>query len=824
MKFRAVLAVGVALSALSTTAYARDAAPATDGDPVLVEEVIIVTGVARAQNRLESSVSLSVVDAESIADLNPRSSADLVRQIPGIRSEASGGEGNANIAVRGIPVSTGGARYIQLQEDGLPVLEFGDIIFGNSDNFIRADRNVGRVEAVRGGSASTFASNSPGGIVNFVSKTGLQQGGAVVGSIGLDHETYRLDFDYGAPIADDTYFHVGGFYRTGEGPRDIGYNGSNGGQIRANLTQEFAGGYIRFFGKYLDDKTPTILPQPVFVGGSNADPDYQAIANFDPRDDALYSRYINNVVTLDGSNNPAVYDFHDGLSVQSKAFGVEAEIEFAPGWTATNRFRYSDNSGAFLSPFPASAGDAQDVADAIGGAGSTIVFATGPNAGQTATASSIGGNGLLTNIVNFSTRLNDLGLIANDLRISRDFEVGGGALSFTGGFYASRQNVDTDWLWTSHVQTVEGDGNSVLVDIVDANGDTVTQNGVVGYSASFFGNCCRRSYDVRYDTYAPFASLAFESGALTLDASVRYDYGSADGSITGSDSGYGSGITSFDFDNDGSISPAEASTAVLPLGNSRPVNYDFDYFSFSLGANYLLTDDLSVFARYSQGGRHTADRSLFSPAVSTLDGSLPGGDDSGVIAEVDQIEGGVKYQGGGLRLYGTAFFAKTAETNVEIAPLQLTDNKYEAFGLELEGSYSFGPFSVSGGATYTDSEIVDALNAAVIGNTPRRQADFVYQGTAQYEDDFLTTGLNLIGTTESFTQDNNELVLPAYTQVNAFLAVRPLERLEVSLNANNLFDAFGYTEAEEGSIPGNGIVRARSIAGRTLMASVRIDF
>ncbi|QZD96208.1 TonB-dependent receptor [Qipengyuania gelatinilytica] len=824
MKFRAVLAVGVALSALSTTAYAQDAAPAADGEPVLVEEVIIVTGVARAQNRLESSVSLSVVDAESIADLNPRSSADLIRQIPGIRSEASGGEGNANIAVRGIPVSTGGARYIQLQEDGLPVLEFGDIIFGNSDNFIRADRNVGRVEAVRGGSASTFASNSPGGIVNFVSKTGQQQGGAVVGSIGLDHETYRLDFDYGAPLGDDTYFHVGGFYRTGEGPRDIGYNGSNGGQIRANLTQEFDGGYIRFFGKYLDDKTPAILPQPVFVGGSNSDPDYQAIDNFDPRDDSLYSRYINNVVTLDGGNNPAVYDFHDGLSVKSKAFGVEAEIEFAPGWTATNRFRYSDNSGAFLSPFPASAGDAQDIADAIGGAGSTIVFATGPNAGQTATPSTIGGNGLLTNIVNFNTRLNDLGLIANDLRISRDFDVGGGALSFTGGFYASRQNVDTDWLWTSHVQTIEGDGNSVLVDIVDANGDTVTQNGVVGYSASFFGNCCRRSYDVRYDTYAPFASLAFESGALTLDASIRYDYGSADGSITGSDSGYGNGITSFDFDNDGTISPAEASTAVLPLGNSRPVNYDFDYFSFSLGANYLLTDDLSVFARYSQGGRHTADRSLFSPAVSTLDGSLPGGDDSGVIAEVDQLEGGVKYQGGGLRLYGTAFYAKTAETNVEIAPLQLTDNKYEAFGLELEGSYSFGPFSVSGGATYTDSEIVDALNAAVIGNTPRRQADFVYQGTAQYEDDFLTAGLNLIGTTESFTQDNNELVLPAYTQVNAFLAFRPLERLEVSLNANNLFDEFGYTEAEEGSIPGNGIVRARSIAGRTLTASVRIDF
>ena len=179
MKLRNVLAAGVALSAISAPTFAQEGAPAADGDPVLGDNVIIVTAVAQGQNRLESSVSVSALDAESIADLNPSSSADLIRQIPGIRSEASGGEGNANIAVRGIPVSTGGARYIQLQEDGLPVLEFGDIVFGNADNFVRADRNVGRVEAVRGGSASTFASNSPGGVINFISKTGLEEGGAV---------------------------------------------------------------------------------------------------------------------------------------------------------------------------------------------------------------------------------------------------------------------------------------------------------------------------------------------------------------------------------------------------------------------------------------------------------------------------------------------------------------------------------------------------------------------------------------------------------------------------------------------------------------------
>ena len=176
----------------------------------------------------------------------------------------------------------------------------------------------------------------------------------------------------------------------------------------------------------------------------------------------------------------------------------------------------------------------------------------------------------------FNVRLNDLDYLVNDLRVAKDFDVGSGSATFTAGFYGSRQDIDTDWLWTSYVQTVEGDGNSVLVDIVDASGNVVTDTGVAGYSASFFGNCCRRNYDVRYDTYAPFASLAFDFDRVTFDASIRYDFGSAKGTITGSDTGFGAGVTAFDFDNDGVISPAEAQTGVLPLGNARPVDYDYD--------------------------------------------------------------------------------------------------------------------------------------------------------------------------------------------------------------------------------------------------------
>lgn len=819
MKLRSALCASAALSALLTApAFAQDQAA---GETVEGGE-IIVTAVARGQNRIESSVSVSAIGAEAIANLAAPSAADLIRQIPGIRSEASGGEGNANIAVRGIPVSTGGGRYVQLQEDGLPILEFGDVVFGNADNFLRADRSVARVEAVRGGSASTFASNAPGAVINFISKTGQTEGGAIQASVGLDYESYRLDFDYGAPLADDLYFHVGGFYRTGEGPRDIGYNGYDGGQIKANITKEFDGGYIRFSAKYLDDTTPTILPQPVRVTGSGGNPDYRAIAGFDPRRDSLYSPFLTPARTLDGNNNPASYDFRDGLSVKSMTFGIESEIDVGSGWTLTNRFRYSDNSGGFMSPFPAGVDSAQAVANAIGGPGSSIVFATGPNAGQVASAGTIGGNGLLTNVINFNVRLNSLDNVTNDFRVNKEFDFGGGTANFTTGFYLSRQTVDTDWLWTSHVQTVQGNGQAVLVDIRNAGGQRVTDGGTVAYSANFFGNCCRRSYDVDYSTYAPFASLSVQTGQLTLDASIRYDFGDASGTIAGSDTGFGTGIRSFDFDGNGVINPAEASTAIIPA--ARPVNYSFDYFSFSLGANYLVTDDLGIFARYSQGGRHTADRSLFSPAVSTLDGGLPGGD-TGVIARVDQLEAGLKYQSGGVALYATGFFAKTNENNIEL-PNRVFNNEYEAYGIELEGSYRTGPFSLSAGATWTDAEIkdTDPGRAGVIGNTPRRQADLVYQATAQYDADMFTIGANVVGTTESFAQDNNDLILPAYAQVNAFLAFRPIERIELGLNATNLFNANGFTEAEEGSIPANGLVRARSIAGRTVLASVRFDF
>lgn len=799
-------------------AYAQADAAQDDGAET---DVIVVTAVARGANVLDSSVSVSTLDAGQIATTAPRSAAEIFRNIPGIRSESSGGEGNANIAVRGLPIASGGSKFLQLQEDGLPILEFGDITFGNADIFLRSDLNIARVEAIRGGSASTFASNSPGGVINMISKTGKgQDGGTIQATLGLDYDEKRFDFDYGGSLGQDLYFHMGGFVRQGEGPRDIGYDGNRGGQFKINITKEFTGGFIRFYGKYLDDRAVAYLPNPVQVTGTNANPNYRNVPGFDISGDSLHSRFFRSALSLNGNNQPQRFDITAGQRPLVKAFGFEGEFEIADGWTVTNRFRFSDVSGSFASPFPGSVDTAANTAAFLAGAGSRLVFANGLQAGQNVPA-----NALVANIVLFNTRLNSLDNITNDLRITGDFDIGSGKATLTAGFYKSRQDINTDWLWTSHLLEVRGGGNAALIDLVGANGQRRSDLGTVAYSASFFGNCCRRSYDLQYDTNAPFASLSLEFDKLTLDGSIRYDFGDASGRTFGSDLGGGRvGITSFDFNGNGAISPAEAQTATIPRNAPALVDYSYDYFSYSFGANYRVSNDLAVFARYSRGGRANADRILFNPNnVNFATGAIV---NEGLAVDfVKQAEAGVKYRAGGLALYATAFYAETEETNFEATTLRSFDRVFKAKGLELEASYRTGGFTFSAGGTYTDAEISrDRITPANQGNTPRRQADFIYQLSGQYEQDMFTLGANMVGTTDSFAQDDNQLVLPGFAQVNAFVAVRPFDRVQLSVNANNLFDTRGFTEAEEGTIPSNGIVRARSINGRTISATLRYDF
>jgi len=276
----------------------------------------------------------------------------------------------------------------------------------------------------------------------------------------------------------------------------------------------------------------------------------------------------------------------------------------------------------------------------------------------------------------------------------------------------------------------------------------------------------------------------------------------------------------YDMNGDGQISIPEQSVSNIDNANASPINYDWNYTSYSVGANYQINKDMASFFRVSHGGRANADRLLFGKV--NADGSVAKQD---AADEVDQLEVGLKYRKDTLSVFATAFYAETEEQNFEATSQTFFDRKYEATGLELETTYYVGNFDLRGSVTLTDAEIAkDAISPDLVGNTPRRQPDLLYSLMARYNLDSGSLGMSLIGASEAYAQDSNELQFDGYTQVNLFASYQLAENLTASININNAFDAEGITEAEEGTLPDNNIIRARTLTGRTTSLSLRYQF
>lgn len=814
--------------ACATAAHAAPEGPAPEAAEPAVPVAasthkveVFSTGVAKGRDRLDSAISTSALRGDDIVKFGPRSPGDVLRTLPGLRVESGIGEGNNNFTVRGLPLAAGGSKYMQIQEDGLPLLEFGDLFNAGADVYLRNDFNIAAVEVIRGGSASTFASDSPGGLINFMSKTGDNPGGAVQVSSGLNYDEKRVDFDYGARLSENLRFHLGGFYRSGEGPRRIGMTGWRGGQVKFNITRTFANGYIRLYAKLLDDRSPTYAPYPVGITGTNDNPVYTNLKNFDIRRDSVLSPYLGPVVTLDSANQPAAYALNTGQHAVSQALGLEAEFQVA-GWTVSNKMRYAANSGDFDRAFNSSVNTVSAFAAGQGGAGASAVYASGPRAGQ-AIGADVNGNGLLALYYVSYLQVRSLDNFTNDLRATRVWKVGHGNLTTTLGVYAASQALDTTWLHTAMDIDVVGHGQTAMVNIFNSAGVAQTLNGYYAFGRGRTGQF-RRIFDVTYGVLAPYGSVNYHIGKLAIGGSVRLDTGRVRGTLYGADLGGGRvGVTSYDMNRDGQITGPEVAVAMLPLTQPAPVNYNYSYVSYSAGVNYRVAEPFSVFARYSRGGRANADKILFTPLVDSASGAVT--DASGKYDAVRQREGGFKFRKHGITLNVTGFTADADDHNVLNGSANRTDRTYHASGVEVEGGVERGVFRLAYGATYTKARITtDRLDPTLTGKEPRHQPTWTFSATPQVDLGQVAAGASLVTITSSYAQDSNLLKMPGFTTVNLFAQVLPAKSVRLSFNVNNLFDTMGIFEVAQSTVPASGLGFARAITGRTVSTSLGFTF
>lgn len=545
------------------------------------------------------------------------------------------------------------------------------------------------------------------------------------------------------------------------------------------------------------------------------------MAGFDPTRDTLSTRALQSIILLDESNAPIAQDIREGQRVKERSVGVEGQFTLSD-WTITERFRVAARSGGLIGPFSSLYLTPAVALSRLGAAGGSFRYATGANAGQVvADPAALNGNGLI-GIYNIrNRRQSDLGNVTNDLRASRVWDVGQGVLTTTAGFYAARQAIDTSILYGVAVTEVKGGGDADLLDVFTAAGVARTAGGIYAYNP--LSGTQRRTLRLNYSGNAPFASANYKIGRVSIGGSLRYDFGSAKGQVFGVELGGGRiGQVVRDIDGNGVISAPEQRVGVTPTAPGL-VDYTYRYLSYSSGVNFRIAEPLAVFARYSRGARVNADRITFGSVIDNATGALA--IPSAAYDPVKQAELGVKYRQANLTLNLTAFHVDAQDSNINTSTGMVIARDYNAKGLEFEGGFRAGMFSLNGGATYTDATIVrDRVDPTINGNKPRHQASLIFQATPQISTDRFAVGAVFIGTTDSYAQDVNLLKMPGYVTTNAFAQVHVTQRLLLSLNATNLFDVVALTGIDEDRIPASGIVRGRLLNGRAISATMRFDF
>jgi outer membrane receptor protein involved in Fe transport len=825
-----VLAIGAAGFAMPAFAADKDAAKETD-----TLDTIVVTASTGTRSKLDSSVSVSSVDAAVINDFHPMSEGDLLRLLPGLQPNISGPGGNGNFAVRGLPVATGGAPFVQLQEDGLPMVLYGDMQFGNNDYWTKSSPTDERVEAIRGGTVATLASQAPGAVVNYVSKTSRSEGGFVELEKGVNYDYTKVKFMDSGIINDSMYYNVGGFYDVGHGPRHASYNVSNSWLIKGNITKEFADnkGYIRVLFKASDTAEPNDTGGPICgnISGSSVS-GLKACPGFDVRNQSNYSINNANVSYIDFNSGGLAQVPLAGITTKEKALQLQLHYKFENGMTLDDNGRYAVMSGGFASNFFSTAPVSGLLGSTVNGqVVARAVYAAGPNKGQNVAETYYDNN------VQVYTRIRSVDSIANDLKLNWKGDLGGSLkANLTAGWFFMSQNIAMDWHPGQFNSQASGSDASPIA-LLNAAGNLISAGGAYGYNNNW-GSCCARTYDYTFSDNAPYVDLILDSGKFELDASLRDDINHGSGSGTAS-TGHVYTL------NQTAVNPVTgaANTVAIPYflpdGAPEVLNYDKSLLSWSVGASYKPADNTNLFLRASRGTRFNSDRLSFGGNFDA-NGKLTTAGQTAVSDIVYQYEAGVKNRGSigearytaELTLFYSHFNVFTYELNPLVCvPLGFSGgtcpiaDKYKTTGVEFAGTLHYGGLSLLANVTYNKSK--KAAGGSTVFSPSDHISDLTYSLAANYRlTDTVSAGFDVAGVSGQYDGFPTGNKWPGSAVVGANLKFAPVKNLQFGINVYNLLNSFAAQGA--GSITaatGGTFYGGASVAnGRSVTGSVKFSF
>ena len=334
------VAAGCAALAFATGAVAQQAAPTGEGP---LEEVIVTGTAAGAEiQKVEASFAITTVSAEDITKYSPQSTADLLKLVPGVWSESSGGVSGANVMVRGFP-GGGDAPYLTVQLNGVPIYPISTLAFLENTTMFRIDETVRTVEALRGGPNPVFSNGQPGLTTNFILRRGSEETEGIAKYTTSDYDLRRFDGYVSGPLAENFYYMIGGYITSSPGLRDAGYNSDEGQQFTINLTRELDNGEINFFHRQTDDYGQWYLPVALNVPGVDAGYNQLGARN---RQRQIITNNSSAAFPNGGdpnAPNPTIktLDLDEGRGWRGSITGGSVSLEIAESWQLTDRFGFT---------------------------------------------------------------------------------------------------------------------------------------------------------------------------------------------------------------------------------------------------------------------------------------------------------------------------------------------------------------------------------------------------------------------------------------------------------------------------------------------------
>lgn len=802
--------IGLAVLTLVNQAQAAgQSAPATgstqDGVAAEIQQVV-VTGTASASGtrKIDTSFSITTATEEQLKAAAPSSTADVLKLVPGVYAEATGGQSGANIEVRGFP-SGSDSPFVSVQLNGNPIYPVPVLSFFEGSSAFRLDDTIERVEVLRGGPSTIYSVGQPGVTMNFLMKKG---GDEPEGSLSFTTGTgdlRRVDGFFSGKIADGWYGTVGGFWRETQGVRDPQFKADDGRQLSASVTRILDGGEVTAYVRTTKDKNAFYTGVPLI--SSNNGRTITPFPGFDPLTGTLMSNEMRHFTIDAAPGKTLTRDLAEGRGMDATVFGLNYEQKIG-GWALSNKANYFDGDLNTISMFT--------------GNNPLSAAAYLANANRTHNPTAAANSGTMTyvkgGVVSPDQQVVQAGLwsvekqlksYTNEFRASK--EVIKDNTVTAGIYYANYKSNDEWYLGNSHLMTATP--NASLINVRLTNGVIVSNNGVDGnvfYApvASYKG-----------DNTAVFIADEFKlNDRIKLDVGMRREKQSLQAMV--------SNLRSMDTDNN-PLTVYNNGTS-MPTGTFTSLSRDDSVNSFTAGALYKVSKDVSVFARANTG--HTF---IYFDDMRNAGTQAALNDRNGVpTPEVTQYEVGFKTANPLYSAYINAFYTEfTGISFQQITTNAVLNSVSGSKGHGLEFEVAVRPITnlqVTLSGNYQKSKYRD--NPAIAGNEVQRQPNLQFRLTPSYRIPLGPNSIKLYGTYthigDRWADQANLSYLPKYTMVDAGILATVGDHWEFRLAGTNLTNELGLTEGNSRltGAQASGPINARPIFGRAWEASVRYSF